>query len=207
MSPSSSPSSTDVPRGRGAARVVLLALAHALAGGASSACSDDGGPSCGPGPAPAAGLTVIVGGETVTYGGFAASINNDCTIPGSGVISVSIHGTQVGGTGALTLCLTRPDLIGTEPVPFAPTRLPPDAADRLQLVDISATLAAGCSIARDIAGVPAATATFAGYCAGGTDPAGYALTLDGTAAVKKTCAGGTTDAAGVLAGTVAVVVQ
>ena len=180
-----------------AASVAALALALA-------ACSDDGGPSCGPGPAPVAGITVIVGGETVTYGGFAASVNNDCTIQGSGVISVSVHGTQVGGTGALTLCLPRPDLLGADAVPFAPTRLPPDAADRVQLVDLSATLAAGCTIARDPAGVPAATAAFAGYCAGGTDPAGYALTLAGTVGVKKTCAGGTTDAAGAVAGTVAV---
>ena len=43
----------------------------------------------GPGAAPAAGITLTVGGETVTYGGFTSSVNNDCTITGSGVISVS----------------------------------------------------------------------------------------------------------------------
>ena len=182
--------------------VVAVALLAALAGGG---CGDDGA-TCGPGAAPAAGLTITVDGEVVTYGGFTSSINNDCTIAGSGVISVSVHGTQVGGTGALTLCLPRPDLLGGDPVPLAPTRLPPDPADRVHLVDASATLAAGCTLARDPAAAPAATATFTGYCAGGADPAGYALAVSGTVGLKRTCLAGTTSVTGAVDGTVAVTI-
>src|SRR5688572_29815149 len=87
--------------------LLVLSAAAALAG-----CSDDD--SCGPGSAPAAGITLTVGGETVTYDGFTASENNDCTVQGSGVISVSVHGSQAGGSQALTLCLPRPDLLGVE---------------------------------------------------------------------------------------------
>lgn len=193
MSRWSFPSSTDV--------ALVVVLSAALAG-----CSDDG-TSCGPGDAPADGITLTVGGETVTYGSFTASVNNDCTDFASGVISVSIHGSQIGGTGALTLCLPRPDLIGAEAVPFSPTRLPPAAGDRLQLVDASATLAGGCTVARDAAATPAASATFTGYCGGGADPAGYALGLDGAVNLMRTCPGGGDAVTAAVAGAAAVTVQ
>ena len=198
MSPSSCPSNTDVPR----AWVGLAALAAAFA---LASCSDDG-PSgtCGPGDAPAAAFTVAIGGETVTYGGFTASINNDCTDFASGVISMTIHATQVGGTGNLTLCLPRPDLVGDAPVAWAPTRLPPDPADRLQLVDASATLAGGCTVARDQAAVAGGALTFSGYCDGGTDPAGFAITVSSTLGLRRTCPAGTESVVGTATGTVAV---
>ncbi len=180
--------------------MVALVAAAMIAGG----CSDDA--SCGPGAAGAT-LTLTVGGEVVTYGEFTSSVNNDCTIFETGVISVTIHGNQIGGTGALTLCLPRPDLLDAETVAFAPTRLPPAADDRVQLVDASATLAASCSIVREQASVPAATATFTGYCAGGTDPAGYGLTLAGAVGLRRTCAGNTESVAGTLAGSAAVAAQ
>ena len=91
-------------------------------------------------------------------------------------------------------------------MPFAPTRLPPDPADRAQLIDASATLAAGCTLARDPAAAPAATAAFAGYCAGGADPAGYALTLDGSVGLRRTCPAGPDAVTGTVAGTVAVAI-
>jgi hypothetical protein len=194
MSRWSSPSSTDP-----LAAALVAALALVCAG-----CSDDA-PRCGPEGAPADGITLSIGGETVTYGSFTASINNDCTIAGSGVISVSIHGSQVGGTGSLTLCLPRPDLIGAAAVPLSPPTLPPDPADRVQLVDASASLAADCTVARDPGGAPAAQATFTGYCAG--DPAGYALALAGTLALRRTCPAGTDTVGGTIAGAAAVVVQ
>lgn len=181
-------------------RGALVAAALALV---AAGCSDDA--ACGPGAAGAT-LTMTIGGETVTYGGFTSSVNNDCTIAAAGVISVSVHGTQVGGTGSLTLCLPRPDLLGADPVPFAPTRLPPAADDRVQLIDASATLAAGCSVVREPTSVPSGTTTFTGYCAGGTDPGGYALTLAGAAGLRRTCGATTDNVAGTLAGTVAVTV-
>jgi len=51
---------------------------------------------------------------------------------------------------------------------------------------------------------PTGTVTATGVCANGTDPAGFALTIDGTITVKRTC-GATVDAVALaLAGTVAV---
>ena len=88
-------------------------VALAVAALAAAACSDDA--TCGPGAIGATGLTLTIGAETVTYGGFTASANNDCTIAGSGVISVSVHGAQVGGSAALTLCLPRPAPLGQVP--------------------------------------------------------------------------------------------
>lgn len=195
MPPSRSPSSTDL----------LPALLLAVGALAATGCSDDA--TCGPGAAGAAGLTLTVGAETVTYGGFTASVNNDCTIAGSGVISVSVHGTQVGGTAALTLCLPRPDLLGADPVPLAPSRVPPQADDRVQVIDASATLAAGCTAAIDPTLAPAGTAGFTGYCADGADPAGYALALTGTVPVRVTCPAGTTAMTATLGGAAAVAPQ
>lgn len=166
----------------------VAAASLAIAALAAAGCSDDA--TCGPGAVGASGLTLTVGGETVTYGGFTASVNNDCTIAGSGVISVSVHGTQVAGASALTLCLPRPDLLGAEAAPLAPSRVPPLAEDRVQVIDASATLAGGCTAAIDPTLAPSGTARFDGYCADGADPAGYALTLTGTVPVRVTCGGG-----------------
>ena len=108
---------------------------------------DDPDNTCGPGGAPADGLTLTVEGETVNFGAFTASVNNDCTIGSSGVISVSVHGTQRGGASPFTLCLPRPDLLGVEPVALVPSRVPPMDGDRAMLIDASAALAAATGVA------------------------------------------------------------
>ncbi len=188
------PSPTDLdPR----AAFVAAALALACVG-----CSGDD--SCGPGSAPAAGITLTVVGETITYGAFTASVNNDCTITGSGVISVSVHGTQAGGSQALTLCLPRPDLLDVEPVPLVPSRVPPLTDDRAMLIDTSAALATGCSVQKDSTMAPSGTARFLGYCDGGEHPGGYAVELAGTVPLVRTCGANMDNVTGTLAGTVAV---
>lgn len=180
--------------------VVALCAAMSLA-----ACSDDDG-SCGPGGAAADGITVTIGGETLRYGGFTSSVNNDCTLAGSGVISTTIQGTQQGGSAQLSLCLPRPDLLGGA-APLSANHVPPTADDRVQLFDVSATLSTGCTARLVVAATPTGTATFDGYCAGGTDPAGYALTLAGTAPVTVTCPAGPSETTATLAGTAAVVAE
>ena len=172
---------------------------------ASAGCPGDD--DCGPGGAPAAGVTLTVEGETVAYGGFTASVNNDCTISGAGVISVSVHGTQTGGSQALTLCLPRPDLLGADPVALVPSRVPPRAEDRAMVIDTSAALAGGCTVQKDVTGEPAGTARFAGYCDGGAHPGGYALELSGTVPLVRTCGATMDEVTGTLAGTVAVAVE
>ena len=180
--------------------LIALSAAAALAG-----CSDDD--SCGPGSAPAAGVTLTVGGETVTYGGFTASENNDCTVQGSGVISVSVHGSQTGGSQALTLCLPRPDLLGAEAVALVPSRPTPLADDRAMVIDSSASLAGGCTVMKDVTMMPSGTARFIGYCDGGTNAAGSALELTGTVPLVRTCGATMDNVTGTLAGTVAVTIQ
>lgn len=191
-----SPSRSRIDRGAPIAVAALL-VATALVG-----CSDDA--TCGPGSAAADGLAVTIGGETVRFAGFTASANNDCSIAGSGVISVSIHGTQAGAAAPLTLCLPRPDLLAATPVPLVPGRVPPQADDRVQVIDASAALAGGCTAALDPAQAPSGTAAVAGYCGDGTDHAGFALTLTGTVPVLITCPAGTTAGTANLTGTVAV---
>ncbi len=188
------PSSSD----RRLATLLGLALAATAAG-----CSDDA--ACGPGDAPTAGVTLTVAGETITYGGFVASMNNDCTIAGSGVISVTIHGSQSDATQALTLCLPRPDLLTATPVDLVRDPTPPLADDRAQVVDVSANLAGGCTVAKDPAGTPTGTATFVGYCADGYDPAGYAIAFAGEVPLVRTCGAIEAQVTGTLGGRVSVI--
>lgn len=173
---------------------------------AAAACSDDA--TCGPGSAPADGITVTIGAETVRYGSFTSSVNNDCTPAGNPVISTTIQGVQQGGTAAISLCMPRPDQLGAEPSPLTGNHVPPLAADLVQLFDVSVMLAGGCTARLEIGAIPSGTASFGGYCAGGTDPAGYALTLSGAAPVVVTCpAGPATTMTATLAGTAAIDAQ
>lgn len=189
---SPSPSSTE----RGA---VALALIAALVG---TGCSDDA--SCGPGSAAVDGLTMTVDGQTVRYGGFIGGRNNDCNVAGSGVVSVTIGGTQSGDSSPVTLCLPRPDLLDTAAVPLTHDRIPPADDDRAQLIDAVATLAGGCRASLDGTRPITATASFTGLCAAGADPAGFALTVTGTVPVNVVCPDSTTPSTATLAGTVAV---
>jgi len=86
-----------------------LALALALAAG-TTGCGED---SCGPSGAPDVGLVASNDAVTVTYGQLTSGLNNDCPVADapSGVISMTIAGTQSGGSGLVTLCIGRPDLL------------------------------------------------------------------------------------------------
>lgn len=166
--------------------VIPLALCALAAG-----CGED--PVCGPGSAPAAGISAAVAGEAVTYGGFTSSPNNDCPAPGGGPTSLTIEGTQAGlgpeERFSITLCLPRPDRLGGDPVPLSDT-------DLVQLVDVNARLADDCRLRLDYADAPQGTAGFAGYCDDGLHGSGYALTLDGEVAGTRICPdgmGGTTE--------------
>lgn len=177
----------------------------ALAALALAGCSDDA--TCGPGAATADGATLTVDGQTFRYGGWIGGQNNDCNIIGTGVISVTVAGTQTGDTSPLTLCLPRPDLLDATPVALTHDRIPPAADDRAQLIDAVAVLAGGCVARLDSTLPLAATASFTGLCDDGGDPAGFAVTLAGTIPVNVTCGGGApTASTATLGGTVAVTV-
>jgi hypothetical protein len=160
---------------------VAAAGAAALAG-----CSDD---SCGPGGAPDTGL--IAGGDavTLTYGHLTGGLNNDCPAGDAppGVISLSIHGTQSDGSGLVTLCVARPDLLAKQAQALALDV----AGAQVRLVDLSGS-ANSCSFVIDRAQPATGNATSSGLCGNGSDAAGFALVLDGSLSLTRTC-GATVD--------------
>jgi len=173
--------------------------------GAAACGGGGGGDSCGPGGAPGSGLVASGGAVTLTYGNLVGGINNDCPAADApaGVISMTIHGTQSDGTGQITLCVARPDLLATQA-----QALGHDVAGAaIRVIDIAGT-ATSCSFKVDRAQPVTGSATSSGLCLvnGGnaSDPAGFALVLDGALALTRTC-GATVDSLGVtLRGRVAV---
>lgn len=162
----------------------------------------DGDETCGVGDAPASGLVASTGAVALTYGDLSSLSGNDCPDPTapSGVVSLSIEGRTADGTGLVTFCIPRPDLLGTGARALGNT---PSMAD-VRVIDLTGT-ADGCTYDfESTLPAPTGTVTATGVCANGTDPAGFALTVDGTVTVTRTC-GATVDSVTLeLAGTVAV---
>jgi hypothetical protein len=175
-----------------AGTVLGLATATAAAG-----CGDD---SCGPGGAPAVGLVASGSAVTLTYGQLTGSLNNDCpdAAAPAGVVSLSIEGAQSDGQGRITLCVGRPDLLAKQPLTLGNT-----ASAQVRVVDFAGT-ANNCAFAIDATGAPSGTASSSGMCGNGSDAAGFALVLDGSLPLTRTC-GTTVDSLSVtLRGRVAV---
>ena len=194
MSPSRSRSSTDR---------ALLALAPPLSMALAllslaSACGDD---DCGPGDAPARGVTASASDVTLTYGDLTSLEGNDCPAPDApeGVISLSIEGRQVDGPGLFTLCIPRPDLLDSAPRMLGPIQSSADA----QIVDLNGE-ADGCSYAIDPTTPPTGSAIGLGVCGNGNDPAGFALDFDGAVSLTRTCDGTIDSISVALTGRVAV---
>ena len=173
----------------------------------SVGCGDDGGSkppidapgNCGPGGAPAAGITATGGSATLTYGNFTGGLNNDCPGAGSPVTSLTIAGTQTDGSGFLTLCVERPDMLA------AGLALGSDVAGSpVHVVDFSGS-AAGCTFAIDRTTGPSGTAEATGLCGNGSDSRGFALELTGTVPFTQTCGGTMTPVTLTLAGSAAIV--
>jgi hypothetical protein len=158
---------------------IELALAIAAAG--LGACSGD---TCGPTSAPVDGLTLAGTGVDVAYTMLGASGNNDCPETGapSTVVSLTIAGTQRGGSFPITLCVPRPDRLSAAPVALGTA---------VQIVDLSADLGGGCTLTKATTGAITGTASVTGLCGAGEDPAGFALSIDGVVPMKRTCAAGT----------------
>lgn len=175
----------------------LSAASASLLGVGLGGCS--GGASCGPGGAPASGLLASSSEVTLTFGTFTSRAGNDCPGADPSVVSLSIEGTQTGGTGLITFCVPRPDQLGDGDRTLG---LDPSAAD-VRIVDLMGTTDT-CSFAIDKTRLPTGTATGAGVCDNGTNPAGFALALDGALSLRRTC-GTTVDSVAVtLTGTVAI---
>ena len=165
-----------------------LGLPLALALG-SAGCGG-GGDSCGPGSAPDAGIVASGGGLALTYGQLRGSPNRDCPSAGApaGVISLSIDGkqTDAGASGLITLCIGRPDLLASQSL-----ALGAEPTTDVHVVDLNGT-ASGCTLTVDRSQPPGGTASSSGMCGNGSDAAGFALMIDATVALTRTC-GATVD--------------
>jgi len=166
-----------------------LALALALAAG-TTGCGED---SCGPSGAPDVGLVASSDAVTVTYGQLTSGLNNDCPVADapSGVISMTIAGTQSGGSGLVTLCIGRPDLLAHQALGLGGDT----ASAEVRVIDLTGT-ASNCALKLDVTQPVSGTATTSGMCGNGGDPAGFALVLDGAVTLTRTC-GATIDSVAV----------
>jgi hypothetical protein len=154
--------------------------------GAITGCSSDD-TSCGIGNVAQTGMKLIgvgTGGSDVGFGPLDAGANNDCPAPmaPSGVISLTIGGTQTGGAAPITFCVSRPDLLGKSSLAIGTD---------FQLVDVNADVD-GCRLSLDRSTPASGTAKATGLCGNGIDPAGFGLTLDAEVSLSKQCAGGPT---------------
>jgi hypothetical protein len=150
----------------------------ALAG--APGCGDD---SCGTGGAPTVGLVASGTGVTMTFGNLRGSFNNDCPDPSAptGVISLSIEGTQTDGQGRITLCISRPDVLAKQSQPIGSDR----AGQVVRLVDLAGS-AGSCTFT--LFSVDAmATATARGLCDNGGNTAGWALEIEAAVTLSRTC--------------------
>jgi hypothetical protein len=183
---------------RSSTSLAAVALAGLLA-----ACNGDED-TCGPGDAPSDGITITGPNVALTYDEFDFGQNNDCPEAGapSGVISVTIHASQVGGALPLTFCFGRPDLLAEGPLDLGQD----DPGVEFRVVDASG-MDASCTYEIDTTAPITGTASTEGLCNNGAGPDGFALILDGDLTLKRTC-GATMDTVAVsIAGRVAVVPQ
>lgn len=176
--------------------VISLALATGCSGS---------GDSCGTSGAPSTGLvaTNADNSATMTFGDLHAGLNNDCPASDApaGVTSLTVQGTQTdsGAQGFFTLCISRPDLLATQAQPLGLN----GSTAAAQLVDTTGT-ANNCSLAIDTTQPAGGTVSANGLCEDGGDPAGFALIVEGTLHLQRTC-NTTVDSIGVtLRGRVAV---
>ena len=135
------------------------------------------------------------------FGGLASGLNNDCPVADApaGVTSLTIQGRQTDGSGAVTLCISRPDKLATQTLALGPDAVSSD----VRLIDLGGSTS-GCTFTQDTTRIPTGTVRAAGLCGNGSDAAGFELIVDGAASLTRTC-GATVDTVGVtLVGSVAV---
>ena len=132
------------------AAVLVVATTAAMGCGSGAGCP---APSGGNEPA----FSVSVAARSFFYESFTSSANNDCPADAATVVSVTVGGRQVGSGFPITLCLLRPDLLGTAPIALNDTAL-------VQVVDVSARDDQGCTYRLDVNAVPSGTVVLDGYC-------------------------------------------
>jgi len=170
---------------------------------AATGCGDDA--TCGTMGAPSAGLTASSAEVTLEFGNLTSLAGNDCSDPAvfPDVVSISLEGGQTnGGQGLFTLCIPRPDLLTSGPRTLGVFNSMAD----IRIIDLTGD-ADGCTFALDSTSPPTGSGSGEGVCDNGNDPAGFAISLDGTISLRRTC-GATVDTVDVvLAGRVAVTLR
>ncbi len=136
-------------------------------------------------------MSVAANGTSFEYENFVSSANNDCPSAGAPT-SITIDGRQKETGFFFTLCLARPNEIGTQEVDV---KLPDPAnapgKELLTLINFLAKDDSDCTYDLDGSeGSSGLTATFAGFCRDGIAE-DYSLKLRGTVGVTKTCMGQT----------------
>jgi hypothetical protein len=151
-----------------------------------------GGPTCGTDKAPTYGLTASATGVSLVFGAFSASANNDCPMAGapSGVVSLTLEGSQMGGGGLMTICVPRPDLLASEET-------------AVQIVDIMGSQS-DCDYELDPASTPSGSAKGIDECDNGTNKSGFAMDVTGTATLIQECDGTANNVMVTVTGTTAV---
>jgi hypothetical protein len=140
------------------------------------ACGDD---VCGPGDAPEFGLVAGNDEVGVVFGNMMAGLNNDCPDPmaPSGVVSMTLQGTQQNGPGLLTLCIGRPDLLASGEQTFGTA---------VRIIDLNGEVE-GCTLAYESLRPVSGGATSKGLCDDGASSAGFALTVNGALSLRRMC--------------------
>lgn len=143
------------------------------------------GSECGTEGAPASGIVAATAPTTLEYGELVAGLNNDCPADDApaGVISLTIAGRQTGAVGFFTLCVERPDRLADELALGVDVK-----GSAVHIIDVTGG-ADNCTYRFDEATPPTGTATGDGVCGNGGDPAGFALVVDGTISLDRTCGG------------------
>jgi hypothetical protein len=170
-----------------------LLFLSSISGLVSSGCSDD----CGPGGAPASGLLASSADVTLTYGNLSSGANNDCPDPmaPTGVVSLTVDGTQTDAAAILTLCIPRPDLLAEMDLPLG--------TGGVRIIDFNGDKD-GCTFAFESTRPVTGTVHTRGMCDNGKNEAGYALGIQGNISLRRTCATMTDTIAVELDGLVAV---
>jgi hypothetical protein len=166
------------------------------------AACPNGGDDCGVGDAPASPINATNGTDiTLAYENLSSLAGNDCpdAAAPSGVVSLSIEGTQIGNPGGrLTFCTGRPDLLKNGRA-LGTTQ----SMGEIRIIDFSGA-ANGCTFTLDSSMPPTGTAKGTGVCKNGTDAAGFALEITGTVNLRRTCGMAIDSVALTLSGKVAV---
>ena len=115
----------------------------------------------------------------LTYGNLSAGANNDCPDPmaPTGVVSLTIDGTQVDAAAIITLCVSRPDQLAEMDQPLGTA---------VRIIDWNGEKD-GCTFKLDGSRLITGNAHAVGMCDNGTNSAGWALGLSGNISLQRTC--------------------